>query len=152
MAKAADKLYSLSELAKVTTLDRATVAKRLDGVAHLEGAKGAKMYALCDALPALIAGESSEMDEAKLRKMQAEAAMKEMELQREQGLVVEVKEVKSYALDLFKRLHNRIGTRFPREIAAQLYKAESPAQITEVLQRELGRIFNDLRSDHRRFL
>jgi hypothetical protein len=152
MAARTEKPYSLSELAKVTTLDRATVTKRLAEVPYVEGAKGAKMYELADALPALIAGESSEMDEAKLRKMQAEANIKELDYQREQGLVVEVREVKSYALDLFKRLHNRIGVRFPREIAAQLYKAESANQITDVLQRELGRIFNDVRSDHQRFL
>lgn len=144
--------YSISELAKLTTLDRATVRKRLEEVEPAPGPKGAKTYELVDALPALIAGASAEMDAAKLRKMQAEADLKENELAIERGEVVPVKEVQSYALNLFKRVHNRIGVQLPREIAQQLYKAESAAQITEILRTETGRIFNDLRSDHKRFL
>jgi Protein of unknown function (DUF1441) len=144
--------YSISQLAKLAKLDRATVTKRLESVASTSGAKNAKLYTLHDALPALIMGERTEMDEAKLRKMQAEADLKELEYAREREEVVEVKEVLSYTLQLFKGVHNRIALRFPREISQQLYKAESPAQITEVLQRELGRTFNELRDDHKRFL
>ncbi len=144
--------YSISQLAKLCHLDRATVTKRLEGVVSVAGAKNAKLYALSDALPALIAGERTEMDEAKLRKTQAEADLKELEFRREQEEVVEVKEVHNYTLQLFKGVHNRIALRFPREINQQLYKAESPAHVTEILQRELGRIFNELREDHRRFL
>jgi Protein of unknown function (DUF1441) len=150
--KAGDTSLSISELAKLCGLDRATVTKRLASVPSSPGAKSAKLYLLSEALPALIKGESSEMEEAKLRKMQAEAHLKELEFRREQEEVVEVKEVLNYTLQLFKGMHNRVGVRFPREIAQQLYKAESPAQITEVLQREIGRIFNELRSDHKRFL
>ena len=144
--------FSISQLAKLAKLDRATVTKRLEKVVSTGGAKGAKLYDLSDALPALILGERTEMDEAKLRKMQAEADLKELEYRREQEEVVEVKEVRSYTLQLFKGVHNRIALRVPREISQQLYKAESPAQITEVLQRELGRNFNELRDDHKRFL
>lgn len=146
------ELYSISELARFTALDRATVTKRLDGVECTEGARGAKTYSLYAALPALIAGERTEMDAAKLRKMQAEADLKELDYQRERSEVVPTKEVGDYALRLFKAMHNRIAVQFPRSIAAQLFKAESAPHITETLQRELGRIFNDLRDDHKRFL
>jgi hypothetical protein len=144
--------YSISQLASLCALDRATVAKRLVDIESTDGAKGAKTYALSAALPALIAGERTEMDAAKLRKMQAEADLKELDFQRERGEVLPTKDVADYALRLFKGMQNRIGVRFPREIAQQLYKAESAAQITEVLKRELGRIFNELRDDHQRFL
>lgn len=147
-----ESLYSISQLARLSTLDRATVARRLEGVAFVKGAKGAKAYQLEAALPALIKGAGDEMDEAKFRKTAAEASLRELEVERERGLVVAVSEVKDYALRLFKALHNRIGVRFPREVAAQVYKAESKEQITEILTRELGRIFNDLRGDHTRFL
>ncbi|MCA1567247.1 MAG: DUF1441 family protein [Acidobacteria bacterium] len=148
----ATELYSISQLATLSGLDRATVTKRLVDVPFAGGAKNAKTYSLADALPALISGESTEMDAAKLRKMQAEADLKELDFQRERGEVVSTKEVADYTLRLFKGVQNRIGVRFPREISQQLYKAESAAQITETLQRELGRIFNDLRDDHKRFL
>ena len=153
MATATNKtLYSISELSRLSTLDRATVAERLEDVPFTPGAKNAKSYRLEDALPALINGKSPGMDAAKLRKTNAEAELKELELAREQGLVVDVEEVKSYAVDLFTRLRNRVAMQMPRSIAQALYKAENAAQITEILQRELDRTFNDLRSDHQRFL
>lgn len=152
MSNTGEQLYSISQLATLSGLDRATVTKRLAEVPFEEGAKNAKTYALDVALPALIAGESAEFDAAKLRKMQAEAGLRELDLERERSEVVPTKEVGDYALRLFKGMHNRLGIRFPREIAQQLYKAESPAHVTEVLQRELGRIFNELREDHQHFL
>jgi DNA-binding transcriptional MocR family regulator len=152
MSAPGDQLYSISQLAALSGLDRATVTKRLAEIAPTDGAKGAKTYALADALPALIAGESAEFDAAKLRKMQAEAGLRELDLQRERGEVVSTKDVGDYALRLFKGMHNRVAVQFPRSIAAQLYKAESAPHITETLQRELGRIFNELRGDHTRFL
>lgn len=144
---------SISQLAQLTALDRATVAKRLDAadIPSAKGLKGAKTYGLAAALPALIAGERTEMDEAKLRKVRAEADTKELELERERGEVLSVREVRDYLQDLFKRLQQRTAVQMPRDISAQLYKAESAAQITDTLQRELGRIFNDLRSNHQSF-
>ena len=147
-----EKLYSISELKELTGLDRATIRTRLDGIEPQGGAKNAKTYALKVALPALIAGASAEMDVAKLRKMQADAELKEIDLKRELGEVVEVKDVRAYAQALFRGLQQRLAVRMPRDVAAQLYKAESPAQITEILQHDVGRIFNDLREDHTRFL
>ncbi len=146
------EMYSISQLAKLSGLDRATVTKRLAEVESQDGPKNAKLYALAAALPALISGESTEMEEAKLRRAQAEAELKTLDLERERGEVAPVKDVREYALKLVKGLHGRLAVQFPREIAQQLYKAESPAQITEILRRELGRIFNDLRTNHQRFL
>lgn len=146
------RLYSMSELSDLTTLDRATVRKRLKDIEAQGGAQNAKTYTLEVALPALIAGASAEMDEARLRKVKADAELKELDVKREQGEVVEVREVRGYAQALVQGLHQRVAVRMPGEIAPQLYKAESSAQITEILQHELGRIFNELRDDHKRFL
>lgn len=147
-----EKLYSISELRELTGLDRATIRTRLDGIEPQGGAKNAKTYALKVALPALIAGASAEMDAAKLRKAEADAELREIDLKRELGAVVEVKEVRTYTQTLVQGIHQRVAVRMPGEIAPQLYKAESTAQITEILQHELGRIFNELRDDHTRFL
>jgi hypothetical protein len=146
-----DKL-SISELSRLCKLDRATVVKRLKEVAPAHEEKKLKLYSLEDALPALIAGASAEMDEAKLRKAQADAELRELDLRRERAEVVGVKEVRSYAQALFKGVQQRVAVQMPRDIAAQLYKAESPAQITEILQREAGRFFNELRDDHKNLL
>lgn len=152
MSDGANNLYSISALARLCGRDRATVKKCLKEIEPVEERAKEKLYALHEAIPAIIAGADAEMDEAKLRKAQAEAELKEINLQRERGEVVEVKEVRNYAQTLVQGIHQRIAVRMPREIAPQLYKAEAPAQITETLQHELGRIFNELRDDHKRFL
>lgn len=149
---AEEQFYSISQLAKLTGLDRATVVKRLEGVPHAEGAKGAKTYRLAAALPPLIKGQSSAYDEAELRKMEAEADLKEHKLAVEQQQYVPVKDVRDYATRLFQGIHRALAVQFPHEVAATLYKAESQAQIEEILKRELGRRFNGLRDNHKRFL
>jgi hypothetical protein len=153
MSKAStDDVLSISALARLCGRDRATVVKCLKEVEPAEEKAKEKLYRLKDAIPAIVAGADAEMDEAKLRKMQAEAELKELNLKREQGEVVEVTEVRAYAQALFRSVQQRMAVRLPRDIAPQLYKAESAAQITEVLQRESGRVFNELRDDHTRFL
>lgn len=146
------ELYSISALARLCKRDRATVVKCLKDVAPVEERAKERLYALASAIPAIVAGASAEMDEAKLKKAQADAKLRELELKREQGEVVELKDVRAYTQALFRGLQQRMAVRLPRDIAPQLYKAESPAQITEVLQREAGRVFNELRDDHTRFL
>lgn len=143
---------SISKLAELCGLDRATVAKRLKEVEPEREERKLKLYRLEAALPALIAGASAEMDEAKLRTAQADAELRELRLQREREDVVEVKEVRNYAQALVRGIHQRVAVQMPGLLAGQLYKAESAAQITEILQRELGRTFNELRDDHKRFL
>ena len=98
-------LYSISELSDLTTLDRATVRKRLKDVEAQGGAKNAKTYSLEAALPALIAGASAEMDEAKLRKTKAEADMREHDLSVARGEYQPVREMRDHALRFFKGLH-----------------------------------------------
>jgi nitrogen-specific signal transduction histidine kinase len=139
------RLYSISELAELTTLARATVKKRLDGIEPQGGAKNAKTYSLKTALPALIAGASAEMDEAKLRKTQAEASLRELELSVESGEYVPVKEVESQRVKECQWLVNRLQARMPREVAPQLFKAESQAHLAEMLQHEIGRALNEWR-------
>jgi transcriptional regulator with XRE-family HTH domain len=148
MSKNVNDLLSLSQLARLCGLDRATVTKRLKDVPPDDEQPKKKLYRLESALPALIAGANAEMDGAKLRKIQADADLRELELKRERGDVISVRDVRNHAQALVRGLHQRAAVRMPTEIAPALYKAESPAQVTEILQRELGRLFNDLRDDH----
>lgn len=152
MSATTGELYSISALARLCGRDRATVVKCLKDVKPVEERPREKLYALGEAVPAIIAGADAEMDEAKLRKVQAEAELKELDLKRERGEVVSLKDVRNYAQALFRGMHQRVAVRLPRDVAAQLYKAESPAQIIDILQREAGRIFNDLRDDHQSLL
>lgn len=144
--------YSISELATLTKLDRGTLRQRLKDLPSKQGPKGAKVYSLKRALPILVSGDSPQLDEAKLKKAWAEAHMKELELDREREDLSPTKEVRDYLIDLFKRMHDRLGKRLPREIAGQVFKCESSAQVTDVLRIAIGQVFNDIRSDHKRFL
>lgn len=146
------ELLSLTQLAARLRVNRATLSRKLSGLPHTPGAKGARLYQLSEVEALLEAERDPALGEARRRKVEAEAALLELRLRRERGQVVPVSEVRDYAQRLFKALHNRIGVRFPTEISSQLYRAESPAHVAEVLQKELGRIFNDLREDHTRFL
>jgi hypothetical protein len=150
--KPGPEYFSVSELSRLTKLDRATIAKRLSGTKSKLGDKGAKTYLLKDALPKLIAGESAEMDIARLRKAQADAELREHELAVEREEVLEVSEIREHLIKFNRALYNELAKRAPREIAAQLRKAESTTHIIEILQHEYSRRFNDIRKDHQRFL
>lgn len=139
------QLYSISELAELTTLDRATVRKRLKDIEPQGGERNAKTYSLAVALPALITGASAEYDEARTRKMQADADLRELDLSVQRAEYVPVKEVESERVKECQWLVNRLQARMPREAAPQLYKAESAAHLAELLQHEIGRALNEWR-------
>lgn len=145
-------LYSLSYLAEYFELDRATLRKRLDEakVKPVVNEPNRKLYRLEDCEAAL--QQENELDAVKLRKMQAEATLKEILVERETGDVVSRKEVEDYLQKLFTALYQRITVRFPRDIGPQLFKAESAAALTKDLQTNLITIFHEVRTDHRRFL
>jgi hypothetical protein len=147
-----EDLYSLSYLADFFEMDRATLRKKLDEakVKPVVNEPNRKLYKLEDVEAAL--QQENELDAVKLRKMQAEATLKEILVERETGDIVSRKEVEDYLQKLFTALYQRLAVRFPREIAPTLYKAESPAALTKDLQTNIETIFHEVRTDHRRFL
>lgn len=144
MAKADEQLYSISQLHELTGLDRSTIKKRLEGVEPQGGPKNAKTYSLKVALRAFIKGASTAYDEAELRKMQAEARLKEHKLEVEEGRYVAVSDVESERVKEVQWLNSRL-TRLPREMAAQLFKSDSPEQLEDVLRHQLGVVLNEWR-------
>lgn len=143
-----ETLYSISKLAEHFVLDRATVRRRLKDVQPVRATAREKLYRLAEAEEAINTEDEAGYEAARTRKVAAEAARLELKLAQERGELLPTADVREYALKLFKAMQNRVGVRFPREVAPALYKAESEAQITEILQREIARIFNELRSDH----
>jgi transcriptional regulator with XRE-family HTH domain len=142
-------LYSTSQLAKLSGLNRATITERLEEIPSQPGPKGAKRYALADALPALIAGRDLSMDEAKLKKMRAEAGSKELQLQRQRGEVVAVAEISGYLQQLWKGLHNRLAVQFWRDHSATLHKAKTAGDLADEGQKKTAKIFDALRTNHK---
>jgi hypothetical protein len=146
-----EPLLSVTALAKLFRVDRGTVARRLEKVTPAQVDSRGKFYRLEDAAPAM-ARTGDVGPSARQEKTEAEAELLKLRLRREKGEVVPIAEVRDYAVRLFKAMHNRIGQRLPREISAQLYKSGSAAHLEETLAHELGRVFNELREDHTKFL
>ena len=90
--------WSVNGLATELGLDRRTVAKRLALVTpHSLASDGSPRWRLNDAIKALfeIGGSRQriDLDEARQRKLAAEAQLAELELARQQGLVVAIEDV-----------------------------------------------------------
>lgn len=150
-AKEIEPLLSVTAMGRLFRLDRGTVSRRLEAVTPARVDNRGKFYRLEDAAPAMARllepGKS-----ARQEKTEAEAALLKLKLRREQGDTMAKRDVFAYSLRLFRGMHQRLAVRLPREISAQLYKAESPAHVAEVLQVEMGKVFNEVKEDHLRFM
>jgi hypothetical protein len=149
VAPGAQELLSISKLAARFELDRATVRKRLAaaGINPRKETKREKLYLAAEVEP-FLSNTGDPLDAARLRKLEQESDLLDLRLQRERGELVSVSEVGDEIQEIFKRLYQRLAVQYPREIAAQLYKAESPGQITDIMRHDMGRFFNEIREDH----
>jgi hypothetical protein len=147
-----EKLFSVSELARLTTLDRNTVQKRLDKVTPARERANLKLYRLKDALPPLIVGADKELDAAKLRKAQADARRAEVLAKQAEDEVIDVADAVAYAARLYRGLYVRFYTKLPAEIAGALFKCQTREEVSNVLQASIGKLLNEFREDHTKFL
>lgn len=153
-----EKGYSLSALAKMMGVDRRTLAARLAGVSPLKQSSREKLYRLSDAVRGFIAmplqgaEETDVLRASRQRKSAAEAGLAELKLGRESGELMPQREAFAHAFKLFRAMHVRLGVRLPREIAGQLYRAQSEAQVSDVLRREVERAFDELKADQEAFI
>jgi hypothetical protein len=148
-AKQQEELLSISKLAERFELDRATVRKRLAaaGVKPRIETRREKLFAVAEA-EAYLSDVADPLDAARLRKLEQESDLLDLRLARERGELAPVQEVGDELQEIFKRLYQKLAVRYPREIAAQLYKAESPGQITDIMRHDMGRFFNEIREDY----
>ncbi|MEP6743832.1 MAG: hypothetical protein ABJB61_15150 [bacterium] len=147
--EAAPGLFSQSEFSRLTGLDRATVADRLDTVASHPGPKNSKLYALADALPALIAGRDVSLDEAKRKLASTKAEREELELFREKKKVVDYIEARTEFQEIFKAVHRRCSIQFWREHSAKLVKCKTASTHAKLGQQLQDQIWNALRSNYK---
>ncbi|MBA2434874.1 MAG: hypothetical protein H0V54_07305 [Chthoniobacterales bacterium] len=74
-------------MARICKLDRRTVSNRLANVPNIPGPKGAHLYALVDALPALCRRDTAEEETSRERLMRAQADIAEHQLLERQRLL-----------------------------------------------------------------
>ena len=142
-------LYSITKLHEVTGLDRTTIKERLEGIPSTPGTKNAKLYALADALPALIKGRDVTIDEVKLKRESAKAQREELALNRELEKVVDRAEMSGELQKLWKALHNRLAVQLWRDLSATLFKAKTVAELADLGQAESQKTFDALRSNYK---
>src|SRR5688500_9439066 len=116
-AETTPSLFSHSELHRLTGLDLNTLMYQLDTVASHPGPRNSKLYALADALPALIAGRDISLDEIKKRREGHREKREEMALNKEMKKLVDYNEVRTELQEIFKALHRRLAVSFWREHA-----------------------------------
>ena len=144
-------LYSISALSRKFKLDRETVRNRLDsaGIKAKKTRENEKLYFLDDVEVAL---SQSELNEAKLRKLDAEAELKELELKKRVGEFGSVAEFTEIVQKVFGRLHKRVAVQLPKRLAARLHNANSSGDLLEILQSEIEKDFSALRADFKDYL
>lgn len=140
--------YSLLKLSEHFEIDRTTLRQRLDnaGIKPVIDKANRKEYRLEDVEPLFESEE--DLDALKIRKLKAEAGLKELELDEQRGDLLPRKDVEDHLQKLFTAMFQRLTVRMPKEISRQLHKATSPAQVTTILQTSIQQVFNELRRDH----
>lgn len=151
---AEQQILSISQLAFRFELDRATVRKRLQKAEikpHSEREKE-KLYLLTPELEQVLAETNDGLDATKLRKLDAEADLKEIEVQKRRGELVSVADFIEAVQTIFGAMHKQCVIKKPKQIAKKLLKAKDENQVVEILTGEYATIFDNLRSNHQEFL
>ncbi|MET0650195.1 MAG: DUF1441 family protein [Pyrinomonadaceae bacterium] len=151
-----EKGYSISALARMAGVDRRTLASRLAGVTPLESGPKGKLYRLSDVVQNFITqplqGEDDPaLEEARRRKLEAEAGLAELKLQKERGEVVQSADVREDLVEVIRSLHTRLAVTMPQQLGPRL-QAKTAQQATALLSAEVGRVFAELRAEHVQYL
>ena len=151
-----EKGYSISTLARMAGVDRRSLASRLAGVTPVESGPKGKLYRLSDVVQGFISHplqgeEAEEFQGARGRKLEAEAGLAELKLQKERGEVVESADVREDLVGVIRSLHTRLAVTMPQQIGPRL-QAKTARQATELLSAEVGRVFDELRAEHDQYL
>lgn len=141
--------FNISELAKGFRLDRATVKKRIEdaGIEPTSQRSKETCYRLTPELETALLAADDSIDAEKLRKLKAEADLKEMEAARQRGELVPADEFTEIVQQLFGALHKELAVRLPKRFGAKAKKAKTPAEVSAALAREVGQVFDSLRDD-----
>lgn len=152
-----EKGYSISALARMAGVDRRTLAARLEGVTPLETGSKGKLYRLSDVVRNFITQPLQGDDDPALlalraRKLEAEAGLAELKLQRERGEVLDRRDVLADIMTQYRELQLRLTLALPQLLGPRLAAARTAGQAEELLRAELEREFRELRAEHAQYL
>jgi hypothetical protein len=148
------ELLSISKIAMRCGLDRATCRKRLDIHAFqpAEVKEKEKLYLFDAAMEAALTESQDKLTDVKIRKETAAAQIAEIKVKQQMGELAPVGEFMDTVQRLFGAMHKEIAVRLPKQLAARLAKAKTPAETSRILSVSINKVFTDLRDDHQKFL
>ena len=141
-------LWSISALAVEFGLDRRTVAQRLMSIEPTETKGRAKRYVLHDAAKAIIGqiavtGDILSYDEARARKMAAEAELAEIELQKERGDVLSVETINEVNNEICGNFRAKLLA-LPAKSAPDIFASSNVKEAKGILRKSVNDILEEL--------
>jgi hypothetical protein len=148
------QVTSISELHRLTQLDRQTLGKMLKGLTPAgEGPKNSRNYFLDECLVEIVNYVKARNEESpKARKEAADADKAEINVARLRGDLVPVGSVRSSAADLVKSLFQRCVNLAPRLLADKITGKDDRAEVEIAIREHFAAIFDELRSLPNNFL
>lgn len=93
-----------------------------------------------------VKGDTEDINAAKLRKLQAEASLAELELQRERSELVEIEEVAKQVADAFARVRAKLLS-LPTKTSGLVYGLQTQREVQTVLDDAVREILLELSND-----
>ena len=140
--------WSISALAVEFGLDRRTVAQRLNSVEPVQTKGKVKKYKLQEAAKAIIGqvniGDGIlSYDEARARKMSAEAELSEIELQKERGDVLSIDVINTINNEIFGNFRAKLLA-LPAKSAPDIFASTNVTEAKSLLRKSINDILQEL--------
>ena len=145
------KLWSQTELAKHFQLDRATIRTRLEGAGVRPRNRNPK-HIQYDFEEARIAIERAKDQEWKSLKVEKEAQILDLKLQKELGNFASVAEFAELTQRWVGWLYNKLTIRLPRTVVTKIANAKDKNDAAFILTKEIESVFNEFRANPQKFL
>ncbi len=150
-----EKTLNVSEISRLYNLDRETVRKRLSiaGIEPQTETAREKFYLVTDELHEALLNEGDpELKAARLRKLTAEANLKELELTVKNGEFAAIAEFAELTHQWIGWLYAKLTIKLPKTAIPKIVKAKDKNTAVYVLQKEIEAVFNEFRANPRKFL
>lgn len=147
---------NISEISRLTGLDRATIGKHLDHIQPMNansGRQGSKEYYLDEVLSVLIRSFKAKFEDgAKARKELADAEKAEIQVARLRGDLAPTSQMRTSAADLVKSLFQKCVMLAPRLLSDAVTGNADRNEVEIAIRTHYAGIFDELRSLPNNFL
>jgi len=145
------KLWSISALSVELGMDRRTVAKKIAAVKPAEDGPSGKLYRLADVLQAMATAavadqRPADFDDAKTRKMTADAVLAEIEVAKVRGQVVDVDVMAKAVASDYASVRARLLA-LPTKLTPLIVPMTDPTEVRDTIERAVAEALEELTVD-----